>query len=234
MPHFLFRVRFWAALTAVMCVPMLPAQMSGGMGRGTGSAASGGLGSYAGMADGMGAGMMAAGPVVGPDGTAYVLRTTTAAATPMGGGTSASTRQLVAINPSTGAQSWSVTLTGTMLSVPVLGKGGAIYLTASEPSFMTNAGTNGRTSTLIIVSATATSAAVQNQIAIPGDVLSAPQVTPDGQTVYVIASDMSEMLAAYSGSSQFAGSVLYAYSAGGQLKFKVQLSPGQGTSMPHM
>ena len=235
MIHFIVRIRPWAALAVAISVPSLSAQMGGGMGRGNGSAAAGGLGAYAGMADGLGMGMMAAGPVVGSDGTAYVLREAAAASMPMGGGASTATRQLIAINPTTGAQNWSVSLTGTMLSVPVLGKGGTIYLTTSEPSFMANAGAGGRSASLVIISSTATSAAVQNQISIPGDVLSAPQVTPDGQTVFVISTDMSQMLQAYSGATQFAGSVLYAYSASGQLKFKVQLSQAQaGTTMPRM
>jgi outer membrane protein assembly factor BamB len=235
MPNFTIAVRSLATLAVAAAAPMLSAQMGGGMGRGVGSTASGGIGMYSSMADGMGMGMMASGPAVGADGTAYVLRDATASATPMGSGVSTATRQLVAINPATGAQNWSVSLTGTMLSVPVLGKAGAIYLTASEPPFMANAGANGRTSSLIVISSTGSSAAVQSQIAVPGDILSTPQVTPDGQTIYVISTDMPQMLQAYNGSSQFAGSVLYAYSASGQLKFKVQLSQGQGTSsMPHM
>jgi outer membrane protein assembly factor BamB len=171
---------------------------------------------------GLGVGMatMASGPAVGPDGTAYVLRQT--AASGMMGSQSAIKTELVAINPSNGKVNWALQIDGTMISTPVLAKDGTILLTTSEPEMMT--GTAAVTApALVIVAPTATSARVQARVTIDSDMLSLPVMTPDGQTIYVVGTDMPDTQ--MRGWTTAAGSTyLYAFFPGtGSLKFKVQL-----------
>ena len=166
----------------------------------------------------MGAGMgdMAAGPAVGTDGTAYVVRET---AVPVG--TQRTTQQqLVAINPADGKANWSLQIDGSMISQPVPAKDGTILLTTSEPNGGPNATVK---AALVIVAPAATSARVQARVPIGGDMLSAPVMTPDGQTIYVIAVDMPGM-ATGSQTVSTGTTFLYAFYPGtGNLKFKFQL-----------
>ena len=186
----------------------------GGMG-GTGSSATTGM---SGLGGGMGT--MATGPAVGPDGTAYVLRQTST--TGMMGSPSSITTELIAINPSNGKVNWALQIDGTTISTPVLAKDGTILLTTSEPEMMTGA-TATAAPALLIVAAMATSARIQARVTIDSDMLSLPVVTPDGQTIYVVGTDMPDTpirgMMASTGTTY-----LYAFFPGtGSLKFKVQL-----------
>lgn len=160
---------------------------------------------------------MGGGPVVGADGTAYVLRRSV---TTMMGQSTAKT-ELIAVSPSSGKVNWALQIDGSMISEPVLAKDGSILVTTSEPA-MGSATSTVKPSLLIIAPGT-TSARVQAKIPIDADVLSSPVATPDGQTIYVIASDMPTGMMRNPSSGTFA-SYLYAFFPGtGNLKFKVQL-----------
>jgi outer membrane protein assembly factor BamB len=165
-------------------------------------------------------GEMMSGFVVGPDGTAYLLRTTTSTAA----GSTQQTRkaELIAVNPQTGRANWKLQIDGTMVSTPVLGKDGSIYLTTSELPMLTTAVI--RKPALVIVAPGATSARVQNRVEIASDLLSVPQISPDGQTVYVVTTDMPEMGNGLMSTTMAVDPTLYAFSPSGALKFKVQLS----------
>jgi outer membrane protein assembly factor BamB len=157
---------------------------------------------------------------VGADGTAYVLRQTVVQG--MMGGSSTVKNELVAINPSNGNVNWALQIDGAMISGPVLAKDGTILLTTSEPEMMTGAAA-AASPALLIVAPSATSARVQARVPIASDVLSLPVVTPDGQTIYVVGTDMPA--ATMAGLTASAGNTfLYAFLPGsGNLKFKVQL-----------
>jgi outer membrane protein assembly factor BamB len=194
------------------------AQMRGGIPggmSGTGSSATTGM---SGLGGGMG--VMANGPAVGPDGTAYVLRQTSTIG--MMGSQSSTKTELVAINPSNGKVNWALQVDGTMISTPVLAKDGTILLTTSEPEMMTG-GTATAAPALLIIAPTATSARIQARVTIDSDLLSLPVVTPDGQTIYVMGTDMPD--APIRGMTASTGTTyLYAFFPGtGNLKFKVQL-----------
>ena len=192
------------------------AQMRGGGpmgGRGSGPT-TGMSGLVAGM------GNMTFGPAVGADGTAYVLRQTVAGG--MMGGNPAVKNELVAINPSNGNVNWNLPIDGTMISGPILAKDGTILLTTSEPQMMTGA-TAATLPALVIVAPTATSARVQTRVPIASDMLSLPVVTPDGQTIYVLGTDMPDTPMTGLMTST-ATTFLYAFFPGtGSLKFKVKL-----------
>jgi outer membrane protein assembly factor BamB len=189
--------------------------------RGGGNMGVKGVGSTA-MMSGLGAGMgsMVFSPTVASDGTAYVLRQT--AQTGMMGSAPSVKNELVAINPSNGKVNWALQIDGTMISAPVLAKDGTILLTASEPEMMT--GISSATSpALVIVAPTSSSARVQARIPIDSDMLSLPVMTLDGQTIYVIGTDMPDTTMAQQGMAP-GNTYLYAFFPGtGSLKFKVQL-----------
>ena len=178
-----------------------------------------GFGMQGGML-GIGAAMdsMAPGPVVGSDGTAYVLRQTAVTS----GSQQTIQNELVAISPSSGKVNWALAIAGTMISGPVLGKDGTILLTISEPHQFVSSSTSAQ-SALVIVAPSATSARVQARVVIDSYLLSTPVMSPDGQTIYVIATEMPGMVAGSQTIS--AGSRwLYAFGPGtGSFKFKVQL-----------
>ena len=248
------------ALLATVLVPLGFAQMNGGMGgggmMGPGTPSNGSAGMGSGMGGGMNggmqggmsgmgseAGMMSSGLVVGSDGTAYVLRQTGGTSQQMMGGTQQATKtELVALNPLNGNTNWKLEITGTMISEPVLAKDGTIFLTTSEPGMdsdtergggmhSSNNSTSNAKPALLIITATVSSARVQNRVEIDADVLSTPRLTPDGQTIYVVATQMAQMMGNTSSTSATGGSTLYAFGPGGNLKFKVQLAQfqtGQG------
>jgi len=178
----------------------------------TGSAAA-----MAGSFTGMGDAGMGGGPVVGSDGTAYVFRRS--ASTMMGQSTTKT--ELIAVNPSSGKINWSLQIDGTMVSEPVLAKDGSILVTTSAPAI--GSATSTAKPSLLIIAPGTTSARVQARIPIDADVLSSPVATPDGQTIYVVASDMpASMMRNQSGGT--ITTYLYAFFPGtGNLKFKVQL-----------
>ena len=192
--------------------PATGAGMSGSRG-GMGSGMQGGI-------SGMGAGMgsMDSGPVVGADGTAYVLRQTVVTT----GGQQTTRNELVAIHPSSGKVNWALEIAGTMISQPVLAKDGTILLTTSEPNVFATSTTTTKPA-LVIVAQAATSARVQARITIDSEMLSLPVMTPDGQTIYVVAAEMPAMAAGRQTVTS-GTTFLYAFVPGnGTLKFKVQL-----------
>jgi outer membrane protein assembly factor BamB len=180
---------------------------------GTGSSATTGM---SGLGGGMAA--MATGPAVGPDGTAYVLRQTST--TGMMGSQSATKTELVAINPSNGKVNWALQIDGAMTPTPVLAKDSTILLTTSEPEMMTG-GTATAASALLIIAPTATSARIQARVTIDSDMLSLPVVTPDGQTIYVMGTDMPD--ATDTRHDRFDRHHVPICPGTGSLKFKVQL-----------
>ena len=256
MVNTLFSVKAGArvAVLATALVQLGFAQMNGGMGggmMGSGTPSNGATGMGSGMGGGMqggmsgmgsGNGMMASGPVVGSDGTAYVKRQAGGTSQQMMGGTQQATKtELVALNPQNGTTNWTLEINGAMISEPVLAKDGTIFLTTSEPGMnggteqgggmhSSNNSTSNTKPALVIITATVTSARVQNRVELDADVLSTPRITPDGQTVYVVATDMPDMTSNAS-TSTTGGSTLYAFGPAGNLKFKVQLAQfqvGQG------
>jgi outer membrane protein assembly factor BamB len=256
MVNTLFSVKAGArvAVLATALVQLGFAQMNGGMGggmMGSGTPSNGATGMGGGMSGGMqggmsgmgsGNGMMTSGPVVGPDGTAYVVRQAGGTSQQMMGGTQQATKtELVALNPQNGNANWTQQIDGTMVSEPVLAKDGTIFLTTSEPSMNSDAeqgggmhSSNNSTSNtkpaLVIITATVTSARVLNRVEIDADVLSVPRITPDGQTIYVVATQMPGMTSNAS-TSATGGSTLFGFGPNGALRFKVQLSQfqtGQG------
>lgn len=205
------RLMLVAALVTAGFAQMRGAGNMGGRGAGTTTEMSG-------LGAGMGTMMFA--PVVGADGTAYVVRQTVAAG--MMGSTSTVKNELVAINASNGNVNWALQIDGTMISGPVLAKDGTILLTTSEPEMMT--GTAATSSpALVIVAPAATSAHVQARIPIASDMLSLPVMTPDGQTIYVIGTDMSDTPMTQQGMAP-GNTYLYAFfPSTGSLKFNVKL-----------
>lgn len=211
-----------AALIAAALVQFGFAQMMGGGmnggGTSTGMMGSTGSGMSVGMGGGMqgtmgsGMGAMMPGPVVGSDGTACLLRTTTSTAASI----TTVKRELIAVNYQTGKANWKLQIDGTMISDPVFGKDGLIYLTTSEPPVGSTAAT--LKPALVVVAPASSSARVQNRVELAGDILSAPVISPDGQTIYVVATDMP------TGSTAATTPTLYGFSPGGALKFKVLLS----------
>ena len=215
---------------AALAVPLSLAQMgNGGMGGGsTGNAGVGnGMTRMAGTMSG-GMGDMMLGPTVGPDGTAYVVRTSNSSQGMMSNQTPKA--ELVAINPSSGKASWSLSIGGAMASEPALSKDGlTIFMTTSEAGFViSRSGTSsGQKPALLIIANSSTSARIQNKVEIDADILSAPRLTPDGQTVYVIAMEMPQMSGQDDSTVAAITSTLYAFSPSGALKFKMDLGQVQ-------
>ncbi len=234
------------ALAFAVAVPLAFSQMGGGMGGGMGSGSgmpggsgtsgSGmpGSGAGGGMLGGgmpggmMGAGMEMAGPAVGPDGTAYVLRRTVV--TTQANNTLAQVKtELVAINVKDGNAKWTLGIDGWMVSEPAFGKDGRIFVTTSA------GGASTAKSALLVVIADQLSARIANRVEVGADVLSAPRIASDdaGYVVYVIASEMGRgMMDTDATSDSQAGSTLYAFLPDGREKFKVQLFQGTGSPGP--
>lgn len=243
---------------AVALMPLSLAQMGGGMtGSGVAAGTSGGMmgsgkssssdmggnGMMGGMSGSMAGGMGGAtipGPVEGPDGTAYTLRRSGTISESIVTNQTVKA-ELIAINPSTGKTSWTLSIDGTMPSAPVLSNDGlTIFLTTSEPDMSTSASGNsthgtGTSSTtkqkpaLIIVDVTL--ARIQKRIEIETDMLSVPRIAPDGQTIYITGLDMPTMSEQAGTDSTTGAATLYAFSAAGTLKFQVDLGKLQMGSM---
>jgi hypothetical protein len=238
-------------MIAGILAPLGLAQMGGGMmgngSYGTGMGGNGTMTGASGMSGGMAGGMgdMMSGPAVGPDGTAYVLRRNGTATQGLMDDQTVKT-DLVAISPSTGKATWNLSMDGTMLSEPVLSKDGlTIFLTTSEPGMDGGSSGNGmhgnatsttnRKPALVIVANSIASARIQNRVDIDADMLSAPRLTPDGQTLYVTALNLTKQTGQSASSNPTSmGATLYAFSPAGALKFKVDLGQVQmGSSMGH-
>ncbi len=225
----------FVALAAALA-PTAKAQMMGWCGPGQGSGWWGGM---AGMGS-MGAPMSAMRtPVIGPDGTAYVLRSAPTPANqssfPPAG------KELAAVDPSTGGVRWTVPIDGWMVSRPAVAGDGRIFLTASGTPMaygstqwggmmwgpmMGGNYTPGAASpsTLFIVGDGGTSATLIARVELDARALSEPQLAPDpdgGYLVYVTGFNMGWN--GYNAASAPAGAFLYAFHPDGQLKFKVAL-----------
>jgi hypothetical protein len=184
-------------------------------------------GMMGGKSFGMGSGMSDTfGPAIGPDGTVYVLRWTT--------GTSQGQTQLVAIDPQSGKSKWTVTVDGVLVSQPVVGSDGKIFLTTSAGSLsdmsgsMMGSGMSGSTpagaasATLLIVNSTGG----KQTVTLPGDFASAPKIGTNGSggyQVYVMVSDIGSIMGNQNQSAS-GRSYLSAFSPDGTERFKLQLN----------
>lgn len=243
-----------AFMLTVVLATVTFAQMGGGMGNGTGngmmgpgnSTPSGTTGMSQGMANGMGSAMgmsgamgsreMMDGPTVGTDGTVYVVRlasTSTSSQGMMSSPTGSSKYELVAISPVNGSTKWKLEITGTMVSEPVLGKDGKIFLTASDFLMngqgqfdgMMNSGSSTTTtgkSRLLIVTAYPTTATISSTITVDSDVLSAPRTADDSGSyvVYATGFEMGNDSDAIASGTK----MLYAFTPSGQIRFSVKIN----------
>lgn len=241
-----------AALLSVTAAALAFAQMGGGMGGNnhgggmmgpgnsgsplnTGTNSMQGIGSGMGMSGAMGAREMMEGPVIGPDGTIYVVRFAPTSAASQGMMDSAASQyELAALNPLNGSPKWKLAIAGTMISEPVLGKDGKIFMTASDFAMAGQgqsgtmmgsddaAGSSGK-SRLLIVTPYETTASISAAITVDSDVLSAPRIADDGSGSYVIYATGFEMGA---GTGAIAGGqkTLYAFTPAGSVKFSVKLN----------
>lgn len=217
-------------------VSVSPAQMGGGMmGSGTtgGSTISGGMmggngnGTYAGMMGGSLAGMMGgnSGLTLGSDGTLYLTRSTASQAQ----ASQDSNTQLVAVDTNGNAK-WTLPINASSASQPALGKDGTLFVTTSDwLSWMYSGGTPaaGTSPNLLIVKPGTTSASILATVPLKGQVASAPQIGTDnagGYIVYIVTVDAFN--GASTNTSASSGSYLYAFSPGGALKYRIQLSQG--------
>lgn len=245
-------------MLSVAWAPLAPAQMMGG-GNGP-SVAPGGSGPYMEMFQTMNAfGSMGSGMGVGmtedltvdADGTAYVIRAV--ATTPStGSATPTATWQyeLAAVSPVDGTLEWKLTIPGGRVSHPRLASDGRIFLTVdnfqmfyanylSGGMMMSQSQAQANDGQLVIVSHTASSAAIDATIQTTSDVLSAPRIAADNATgsyvVYVVGYDMmswTQGSGASSGTFAPGNKVLYAYLPDGTLKFSVQLAQAAAAMMP--
>ena len=155
------------------------------------------------MPGGMGSMMQA--PVVGPDGTIYILKTqVTAGASGMMGGTAANVNtQLVAMLA--GSVSWTLNLDGWMVSKPVLTPDGNILLTESfPPDFvfgLSGSQTNAQdqNAKLLVITPMGNTAQIVAETLVDTDALSTPGIValPNGSyEILVTGFDMGGMMGA--------------------------------------
>lgn len=195
----------------------------------------GGLTGFGMMGQAM-SGMGASGPVFGPDGTAYVLRTNTGARMTMGTPSAAAGTDLVAINPADGSDRWKLHLSGYILSQPVFAPDGTIFITDSEPGTMFDwttgmwvARTRGdasQESRLFVIATTPTSVRIAAQTVLDVDMISQPVLAPDGAggyLVYVNTFDMGQPGSMMGTGGTGVDRYLYAFSPDGTIRFKVKL-----------
>ncbi len=232
-------------ILAIMAGSLAQAQMRGGMG---GSPSSNpndnymrmllGYGSGGMMGSGMGFGMTGD-LAVGADGTAYAIRAIASSSSMMGSSSSQAWQyELDAISPANGSVLWRLQISGGRISQPVLTTDGLILLTVDDyqmfqPNLLTGGwmmNSNQSQSTgghLLVISHTATSAAVAVKIAIASDMLSAPLLAANpagGYLIYVVGFDVTSMQTSSPSSISPPKKTLYAYTSGGALKFSVNLS----------
>jgi outer membrane protein assembly factor BamB len=152
----------------------------------------------------------------------------------MNPGTGTSQYELVALNPLNGTPKWKLAITGTMVSEPVLGKDGKIFMTASDFAMngqgqsggMMNSGTSTTTSgksRLLIVTPYPTTASITATITVDSDVLSAPRTAADGSGSYVIYATGFEM-GTDTDAIASGQKTLYAFTPAGATKFTVKLN----------
>ena len=149
---------------------------------------------------------MMRGPVVGPDGTVYLLKTNvTLGPGGMMGGTAANVKtQLVAI--SAGSVSWTLELDGWMVSRPVFAPDGNILLSESFPPdsafglAVPQVNVQDRDAKLLIITPTGSSAQISTQTQVDTDALSEPRiVTLTDGSYHILATgfDMGGMMDAF-------------------------------------
>lgn len=190
------------------------------------------------MGSGMGLGMTDD-MTVGPDGTAYVIRSIAAA--PPASGTSSSWQfELDAISPLDGTVKWKLPISSGRVSSPVIASDGLIYLTVdnyqmfyanynSGGSMMSPAQAQANDGQVLVISASGGSASIMRTIQTSSDVLSAPRIVAapaGGYMVYVLGYDMMSWTSTpASATTTFAPGekTLYAYRSDGSLKFSVKL-----------
>ena len=172
-------------------------------------------------------GSMMWGPVVGPDGTIYLLKAKVVPGTGgmMGGTAATSTTQLVAILA--GAVSWTLDLDGWVISRPVVAPDGNILLTESfPPAFVfglsgSQANAQERGASLVVITPTGNSARIAAQTQVDTDALSQPSVvTLPGGSYQILATgfDMGGMMDAFNGRSGRAQQTsLYRFDSTGNL-----------------
>lgn len=229
-----------------MAASLAHAQMRGGMG---GSPSSNpndnymrmllGYGSGGMMGSGMGFGMTGD-LAIGSDGTAYAIRAIPSSSSSMMGSSTSQAWQyeLDAISPANGSILWRLQISGGRVSQPVLTTDGFILLTVDDyqmyqPNLVTGSwmmNSNQSQSSggqLLVISHTATSAAIAVKIAIASDMLSAPLLGANpagGYLIYVVGYDVTSTQTSSSSSISPPRKTLYAYTSGGALKFSVNLS----------
>jgi outer membrane protein assembly factor BamB len=241
----------WLRVAAVFlaATAIAAAQMGGGMmGFGNpGAPGNPGQGLGAGMGDamlgamnlGMGGREMMDGPTIGPDGTAYVLRAVSSTSTTAANVTTAQWKyELMAVNVRDGAPRWKLELTAGMLSAPLLGRDGRIFLTESDHRFggdnaagRMNLATAAATTKakLLVITATQTSAPVAATTEVEANVLSGLTVASDEANSYVVYAtghDRGTVTAGTGGQiTVTAGEkYLYAFNPDGRVRFRLKLS----------
>jgi hypothetical protein len=132
-----------------------------------------------------------------------------------------------------GSAKWKLEITGTMVSEPVLGKDGKIFLTASDfvmngqsqSGGMMNTGPSNATtgkSRLLIVTANPTTASISSTITVDSDVLSAPKTSDDSGSYVVYATGFK--MGADGDAIASGTKMLYASTPSGQIKFNVRIN----------
>ncbi len=192
------------------------------------------------MGSGMGVGMTDD-LTLGPDGTAYIIRSIASAQPATGASPSYSWQfEVDAISPVDGSTKWKLPISSGRVSNPVLASDGLIYLSVDNyQMFYSNFSSGGTMMTapqaqtkdgqILVISATDASASVMRTIQTSSNVLSAPKIVADpagGYMVYVLGYDMMSWTSATpSNSATFApgDKTLYAYRPDGSLKFSVKL-----------
>lgn len=192
------------------------------------------------MGSGMGVGMTDD-LTLGPDGTAYVIRSIASAQPATGASPSYSWQfELDAISPVDGSTKWKLPITSGRVSNPVPASDGLIYLSVdnyqmfyanfySGGTMMTVPQAQAKDGQVLVISATNGSASVMRTIQTSSNVLSAPRIVTDsagGYLVYVLGYDMMSWTAATSSNSASftpGDKTLYAYRSDGSLKFSAKL-----------
>jgi len=162
------------------------------------------------------------GPTVGPDGNAYAVVTTVQTTT-----TSVTSKmELVSVGPSgnSGQPNWALPIDGTFVSAPAFStanKGFWIILTTSEPTILPLASAGAtpvaaKEPMLYIIPVISGLVGTPLKVPITANTLSAPQVSPDGQTIYFIAQTSPFFTPGTTTSITPASATLYAYSLSGK------------------
>lgn len=195
---------------------------------------------------GMGGREMMDGPAVGPDGTAYVLRSVA----PLAPGSDAASQtqfkhELIAVSPRDGSARWKLEIAGGMLSDPVVAKDGRIFLTLADCPISTAEGngtmhcggtTQATKSKLLIVTAEQNIARIAATAEVESDVLSSPKIATDetgDYVVYVTGLERHGLNNTGSDDDSIAAGEkhLYAFSPDGQLRFRLKLRDA-GVGLP--